>query len=178
MSYLRNTCLFVGGPMSYLRNTCLFVGGPMSYLRNTCLFAYSGAQHILCCVVILFVFILCAVCYRFLWIVRFWLPLRYSITFTYWVVAGRLQDQIVRTYAIYILILLWQCKCPSIDRSQCHMLSTSFVLLLYTAEILLTLNNTSILLVPHWLHQVEIWVQAISLAQPLFIDFDFWFLVF
>jgi hypothetical protein len=26
----------------------------MSYLRNTCLFAYSGAQHILCCVVILF----------------------------------------------------------------------------------------------------------------------------
>ena len=71
MSYLRNTCLFVGGPMSYLRNTCLFVGGLMSYLRNTCLFAYGGAQHILCCVVILFVFILCAVCYRFLWIVRF-----------------------------------------------------------------------------------------------------------
>ena len=29
----------------------LFVGGLMSYLRYLCLFAYSGIQHILCCVV-------------------------------------------------------------------------------------------------------------------------------
>ena len=28
----------------------LFVGGLMSYLRYLCLFAYSGIQHILCCV--------------------------------------------------------------------------------------------------------------------------------
>ena len=47
---LRYFCLFVGGPMSYLRYFCLFVGGPMSYLRYFCLFAYSGVQHILCCV--------------------------------------------------------------------------------------------------------------------------------
>ena len=28
----------------------LFVGGFMFYLRYLCLFAYSGVQHILCCV--------------------------------------------------------------------------------------------------------------------------------
>ena len=50
MSYLRYFYLFVGGPMSYLRYFCLFVGGPMFYLRYFCLFAYSGVQHILCCV--------------------------------------------------------------------------------------------------------------------------------
>jgi hypothetical protein len=33
----------------------------MSYLRYLCLFAYSGVQHILCCVFILFVFVLCLV---------------------------------------------------------------------------------------------------------------------
>jgi hypothetical protein len=32
----------------------LFVRGPMSYLRYLCLCAYSGAQHILCCVFGLF----------------------------------------------------------------------------------------------------------------------------
>jgi len=30
----------------------------MSYLRYSCLFAYSGVQHILCCVFVLFVFVL------------------------------------------------------------------------------------------------------------------------
>ena len=32
-----------------------FVGQLMSYLRYLCLFSYSGAQHILCCVFVLFV---------------------------------------------------------------------------------------------------------------------------
>ena len=31
----------------------------MSYLRYLCLFAHSGVQHILCCVFVLFVFVLC-----------------------------------------------------------------------------------------------------------------------
>jgi hypothetical protein len=30
----------------------------MSYLRHLCLFAHSGVQHILCCVFVLFVFVL------------------------------------------------------------------------------------------------------------------------
>ena len=39
------------------------------------LFAYSGVQHIiLCCVCVLFVSILCALSYRFLWIVHFDCP--------------------------------------------------------------------------------------------------------
>ena len=52
----------------------LFVGGLMSYLRYLCLFAYSGVQHILCCVFVLFVFVLCILCCQFLWIVHFDCP--------------------------------------------------------------------------------------------------------
>ena len=33
----------------------------MSYLRYLCLFPYSGVQHILCCIFVLFVFVLCLV---------------------------------------------------------------------------------------------------------------------
>jgi hypothetical protein len=35
----------------------------MSYLSYLCLFAYSGAQHIMCCVFVLFFFVLCTVLY-------------------------------------------------------------------------------------------------------------------
>jgi NhaP-type Na+/H+ or K+/H+ antiporter len=61
----------------------LFVGGRMSYSRYLCLLAYSDVQHILCCVFALFFFVLCTICCQFLWIVLFWLPLRYSLTFIY-----------------------------------------------------------------------------------------------
>ena len=37
----------------------LFVGWLMPYSRYLCLFAYSGVQHILCCVFVLFFFVLC-----------------------------------------------------------------------------------------------------------------------
>ena len=37
----------------------LFVGRLMSYLRFLCSFAYSGVQHIFCCVFVLFFFVLC-----------------------------------------------------------------------------------------------------------------------
>jgi len=46
----------------------LFAGVLMSYLCYLCLFAHSGVQHILCCVFLL-------LCFQFLWIVHFWLPL-------------------------------------------------------------------------------------------------------
>ena len=58
---------------------CLLIGfiGLMSYLRYLCLFAHSDVQHILCCVFVFdFVFVLLPV-----WILHFWLPLRYSLTF-------------------------------------------------------------------------------------------------
>jgi len=32
------------------------------YLRYLCLFAHSGAQDILCCVFVLFLFVLCTLC--------------------------------------------------------------------------------------------------------------------
>jgi len=40
-----------------------------------CLLAYSGVQHILCCVFALFFFVLCTLCCQFLWIVHFSMPL-------------------------------------------------------------------------------------------------------
>ena len=77
----------------------------MSYLCYLCLFAYSDVQDILCCLLRLVypmlpvsldysfliapsVFsnvylscVLCTLCYQFLWIVHFLLPLRYYLTF-------------------------------------------------------------------------------------------------
>ena len=41
---------------SFLLCLQLFVGGLMSYLCYFCLFAYSGVQHIVCCVFVLFCF--------------------------------------------------------------------------------------------------------------------------
>ena len=38
-----------------------YIGGFMSYLRYLCLFWYSGVQHILCCVFVLFFFVLCTI---------------------------------------------------------------------------------------------------------------------
>jgi hypothetical protein len=50
----------------------LFVGWLISYLRY------------LCCVFVLFVFVLCTLCRQFHWIVHFFLPFRYSLTFIQW----------------------------------------------------------------------------------------------
>jgi len=42
----------------------------MSYSRYLCLFAYGGVQHILCCVFVLFVYVMCILCCQFLWIIN------------------------------------------------------------------------------------------------------------
>jgi hypothetical protein len=56
-------------------------GLSMYYLRYFYLFTYSGVQHILCCIFVLFFFVLCTLCCHFLWIVHFWLPLRDYLAF-------------------------------------------------------------------------------------------------
>jgi hypothetical protein len=62
----------------------LFVGvWCLIYVICICLHIYSGVQHILCCVFVLFVFVLCTLCCQFLWIVHSWLSLRFSLTFIY-----------------------------------------------------------------------------------------------
>jgi hypothetical protein len=61
----------------------LFVERIISYKRYLCLVGDSGVQHILCCVFVLIVFVLCTLCCHFLWFVHFWFPLRYSLTFIY-----------------------------------------------------------------------------------------------
>jgi hypothetical protein len=48
------------------------LGGLVSYLRYFRLFGYSGVERIvLCCVFVLFLFVLCTLSWQFLWIVHF-----------------------------------------------------------------------------------------------------------
>ena len=63
--------------MSYLRYLCLFLP-PLVCRRVHVLFTlfvfvsvYSGVQPILCCVFVLFFFVLCTLFCQFLWIVLF-----------------------------------------------------------------------------------------------------------
>ena len=83
MSCLHCLCLFVGGIMSCLHCLCLFVGGIMSCLHCLCLFPYSGVQHILHSVFVLFLLVLCSLYCQFFWIIHFWLSLRYSLPCIY-----------------------------------------------------------------------------------------------
>ena len=59
----------------------LLIEGRISYLHYMRLFAYFNVQHKLWCSFALFFFVLSTLCYQFLYIVHFWLPLRYSLTF-------------------------------------------------------------------------------------------------
>jgi hypothetical protein len=59
------------------------LGGLVSYLRYLCVFAYSGVRHLVFCVFVLFVFVVSTLCCQFLWIVLFWLRLRYTLTFIF-----------------------------------------------------------------------------------------------
>ena len=76
---------YIGGSVLLIFWICftpwLLVGGLISYLRYLDLFACSGVQCILWCVCVLVSLILCTLCFQFPWIVHFWLPLRYSLTF-------------------------------------------------------------------------------------------------
>ena len=69
-------CVFSCPDIVFVRNKSqimFLTGESMSYLHYLCLFAHSGVQPILCCVFALIFF--------FLWVVLFWLPLRYYRTF-------------------------------------------------------------------------------------------------
>ena len=61
-------------------SVCLF---PLLFLffRYFCLLAHSGVQHILCCVFVLFVFVICTISCQFLWVVNFWIALQCFLTF-------------------------------------------------------------------------------------------------
>ena len=68
----------------------------MSNLRYLCLFAYSGVQHILCCVFVLIFFVLCTLCCQIL-CTPFSLLLRYSLTFIY----GPINDRVMKVFCTY-----------------------------------------------------------------------------
>jgi hypothetical protein len=65
---------------------------------------HSGVQHILCYVFVLFVFLLCTLCCQFPWIVHFWVPLRYSLTFIN-------TSEIERKLTLRLILLIdWFCR--------------------------------------------------------------------
>jgi hypothetical protein len=80
----------------------LFVGGIMSYLRYLCLFTHSGVQHILCCFLFCFVCLRLVLCWQFLWIVHFWLPLRYSLTSIMYIWFQQIDDLLTKTIKLDI----------------------------------------------------------------------------
>ena len=63
----------------------VFTSSCLSYLCCLCLFAHSGIQHILCCVFVLFVFVMYLVCPMLPVSLDcpFLIPPRYSLTFIY-----------------------------------------------------------------------------------------------
>ena len=100
-NYKQRTCLIIkifnnrtskmpGIILNSHNRLCFFfyfsVGGLLFYSRYLCwLFAHSKSNTY--CVVFLFCLssscVLCPQCCQFLWIVHFWLPLRYSLAFIY-----------------------------------------------------------------------------------------------
>jgi hypothetical protein len=70
-------------------------------------FAYSGVQHILCSVFVLFVFVWCALCWQFFWIGHSWLPLRFSLTVIYRANAIFLSLNVFLNILVFVLWILW-----------------------------------------------------------------------
>ena len=68
-----------------IKTTCgclylqLFVGWLMSYLRYSCMFAHSGVQHILCCVFVLFFFVVLPVSLDCPFLIAAWIFIYNSI---------------------------------------------------------------------------------------------------
>jgi hypothetical protein len=82
----------------------LFVGGRMSYLRYLCLLAHSGVQRIVASNAYYVVFFCFFSSTMFLWIVLFWLPLRYFLKLfppisTKWSITSHLN------WTLYLLIV-------------------------------------------------------------------------
>ena len=91
------------------------------YLRYLCLFAYCDVQQILCCVLLCFDFVLCTLCWQFLWIVNFWLPLWYSLTFIVKMTATKCESWYLFSFSFsrasmtllilkLIILICWQSK--------------------------------------------------------------------
>jgi hypothetical protein len=86
---LTSNCLYENSCLIYLICVCLRIVVSKTYcvvflfcLSSSCL-PYVARFSRLCCVFVLLVFVLFTLCCQVLWVVHFWLPLRYSLTFIY-----------------------------------------------------------------------------------------------
>ena len=87
LAHLFRFCVFLVCVFAFWVPCCLylqlFVERLIYYLCYLCLFVHSGVQHILCCD-FCFVFLRLRLCWQCLWIVHFWLPLRYPLKCIYY----------------------------------------------------------------------------------------------
>ena len=97
----------------------LFEGGLMSCLHYLVLITYSGVQHILCCVFVLFVFVLCTLCCQFLWIIHFLLCLWYSLTF-YIFVSHMVANKCITYNKQHTDWNLWKCYLTEMSTCNIH----------------------------------------------------------
>ena len=121
-------------PRWYLQSLLLlFVGGSMSYLHYFCLFGYSGVQHILCCDFDLFYYVICTLCCLFLWIIQFWLLLRYSLTFIFHQYQQSEQSLLTSTnWTVVIFVIgLWWTSNKTVYWSNYSIMHIIILLLIY-----------------------------------------------
>jgi hypothetical protein len=85
--YLILKCIFLlscnekcGITNAHFLGVNVFIYFENSHILFVLVCVYWFPTHIVL-VLVLFVFVLCTLCCRFIWIVHFWLPLRYSLTF-------------------------------------------------------------------------------------------------
>jgi hypothetical protein len=91
----------------------------------------SGVQHILCCVFVLFVFVLCTLCCQFLWIIRFWLTVQYSLTSIY---SKAIIIQQTKPYFLYNVLAIWLASHKKLN-GNCHVL----VRIIFSTTVLINL---------------------------------------
>jgi len=84
----------------------------ISYLRYLCLFPHSGFHHILCCVFVLFFFVLCTLCRQFLF--YFYLNLKDNLQQS--LNSEYLQGEV----ASYLNFSVWKSKQPLIGPQPSH----------------------------------------------------------
>ena len=121
----------------------------MSYLRYLCLIAHSGVQSILHCVFVLSFFVLCTPCCQFLWIVEFWLPLRYSLTFIEYIVSNLMKITSINCSLLLTFHSMW--RRWAMDFNQLHSLQptinwSSIVCWFYLIHYIIVMNEFKLVL--------------------------------
>jgi hypothetical protein len=79
--YVLRSVLWCPLRFPHINDVCFFFASSCLYEGSCLIYVICVCFHILCCVFALYVFVVCILCYQFLWIAHFRLPL--SLAFVY-----------------------------------------------------------------------------------------------